>query len=148
MELNLAEILFFIPFACFLFVLYVYIPWMILHPAVSTLIGRPLGFGWKRVDAEICAGEPEDAGKARVLPKASVLRFAEFETNGEKYKIPLFGEGAEGACRLYVKQKKPQEVWQPKYESKLTALAGAFLILALWAGLVFAGIYIAQAIRG
>ena len=130
--------------------LYIYIPWMILHPAVSVLIGRPLGFGWTRVDAEVSAGEPADAAKARVLPNASVLHFASFEMNGEEYKVPIFGPDAvhsEGSCRMYVKRKNPKEIWIPKYQNKLTAVIGALMILALWAGLILAGIYIVRAIK-
>lgn len=151
MELNIAEIVFLIPLSCFLFVLYIYIPWMILHPAVSTLIGRPLGSGWKRVEGEICTDEPADAAKARVLPNASILRMARFELDGQEYKVPLCSADFspdEGQCTLYVKRKNPQTVWVSKYQNRLTAFIGSVMILALWAGLVYAGIFIARAIKG
>ena len=76
---------------------------------------------------------------------------ARFELDGQEYKVPLCSEDFspdEGQCTLYVKRKNPQTVWVSKYQNRLTAFIGSVMILALWAGLVYAGIFIAGAIKG
>ena len=53
MKLNVGEIIFLIFLSIFLGALFVWLPFVILKEAVMTVIGRPLGFGWMRTEAEI-----------------------------------------------------------------------------------------------
>ena len=148
MSLNIAEIIFLIFLSIFLGALFVWIPFMILKEAVQTLIGRPLGFGWKRVDAEIHSAEAPEEIQKRASAPIPPVRVAVHEADGTEHKTLLPGYFKSADCRLYVRRNDPGTVWIPKYENRFAALIGAVLILSFWAGLVYGGFVIAQMIHG
>ena len=143
----IGRIVILIPIAVFLAGIFIWIPWVFVKNALSTLVGRPLGFGWQRVDAEIRTAEAKDSAKALVIPKSLVFQYAVYEVGGNEYKTPLTRQIKEEQCMIYVRRKNPQEVWEQKYPDKMTALVGILLIIGIWAGLVLSGIYIVRMMK-
>ena len=148
MHLNIAEIIFLILLGGFLFVLFVWLPFMILKESVQTLIGRPVGFGWKRANAEVRTAEVPKEIQEQAFAPVPPVSYAVFEEDGTEHRTPLPGYHGSSRFILYVRRDNPDNVWHPKYENRFAALIGALIILAFWAGLVYGGIVIARMIRG
>lgn len=150
MSLNIAEIIFLILLIIFLGVLFVWLPAMLVKEAFLTVIGRPLGSGWMRTDAEIRTKEAPKEMQERAFAPIPPLRYAAYEIDGTEYAIPLRGSRGKDkeSLLLYVRRDDPKIVWEPKFENRFAALIGILMILAFWAGLVYGGIVIARMIRG
>lgn len=150
MSLNIAEIIFLILLIIFLGALFVWLPFVILKEAVLAAVGRPLGSGWMRTDAEIRTKEAPKEMQERAFAPIPPLRYAAYEIDGTEYAIPLRGSRGKDkeSLLLYVRRDDPKSVWEPKFENRFAALIGALMILAFWAGLVYGGIVIARMIRG
>ncbi len=147
MHLNIAEIIFFILLACVLVPLMVWLPAKILKESLLSLIGRPLGPGWVRVEAEIRPVGTSQEIRERLSGAFPEMYEAVYETDGAEHTAPLFDYcGGRCRCRLYVKQENPETVWRSKSDSRLTALIGVLLILAFWAGLIWGCIAVARRI--
>ena len=146
----------------FLFWLFVVIPFMILREAIRTIIGRPFGSGWMRVDAEICTMDVpqeirEQMIRATELPQEiqaqmnrklpASIRYAVYEIDGMEHRVPVNSFKGRQHCRLYVRQDAPDTIWDPKFENRTAAVIGALIILLFWAGLVWSGICIYKMIR-
>ena len=135
-----------IPLLIFLVGIFIWIPWMLLRGALQTLIGRPVGFGWQRIEAEVRAAElPDNLPETQM--KLPAFHYAVYEVDGEEYKTPLSLRHPIESIRLYVKTDDPQVTWQPQYPDRLTALVGFLFIAGLWGGLIYAGFVIADMIR-
>lgn len=133
-----------IPLIIFLIALMVVIPAYLLGGALQSLIGRPLGIGWTRIQARVTETDtsqlPQNLGQMKThLPDFQV---AVYEVDGQEYRTALSQKHRTDHCTLYVQSSKPMNVWQPKYPNLLTALIGAVFVLGLWAGLIYAGIRI------
>ncbi len=133
----------------FLVALIVMIPAYLLGVVLQSLIGRPFGQGWMRVEAKVTgidtAGLPQNLAQMNLrLPDFQV---AVYEADGQEYRTALTGKYKKDTCTLYVKRSDPEKVWQPKCPNALTALVGVIFVLGLWAGLIYAGIRIFGAVR-
>ncbi|MBR6107935.1 MAG: hypothetical protein IKQ39_07985 [Oscillospiraceae bacterium] len=133
-----------IPLFIFLFALMVVIPAYLLRGALQTLIGRPLGIGWMRVEGRVT--EKDSSELTQVIGGLKIhlpdFQVAVYEVDGQEYRTALANKHKKDSCTLYVRKSNPTEVWQPKYPDVLTALVGTVLVLGLWAGLIYAGIRI------
>lgn len=150
MSLNILGIIFLILLIIFLGVLFVWLPAMLVKEAFLTVIGRPLGSGWMRTDAEIRTKEAPKEMQERAFAPIPPLRYAAYEIDGTEYATPLRGSRGKDkeSLLLYVRRDDPKIVWEPKFENRFAALIGILMILAFWAGLVYGGIVIARMIRG
>lgn len=101
MSLNIAEIIFLIILSVFLGMLFIWIPFVILKESVLAMIGRPLGFGWMRVNADVRTKEAPQEIQERAFGKIPPLRYAVYEIDGTEYASPLRGSRGTEHCRLY-----------------------------------------------
>ena len=120
-----------------------WIPYMLVKAALFSLIGRPFGFGWKAVRAEIRPYAPTPDPRIRIPVESDApLMYAEYTYGGNDYKVPVLWNKPDENGVLYINKKQPHVVWHPAYENRATALVAVLLIAGLWFGLVLGGILI------
>lgn len=148
MGMTIYRLIILIPLFLFLGGIFIWIPWIFLRGALQSLIGRPAGFGWIRVDADVVDVEVPEEKLQRPVRKLPHYQYAVYEIDGEEHKMPLPQGSKVSKCKIYVKKDNPQVTWMPSYPDRFTALIGFLFIIGLWAGLIYAGFYIADMIRG
>ena len=128
-----------------LWFLFILLPYRIVIGAIQVLIGRPFGFGWIPVSAEML---PEEGSSPPAEQKAEAdYKYAVYTVDGRQYRMPYFRKVKADHLKLYVKKKTPRVIWTHSCDNRQTALAGLLMILSLWAGLAMTAIYFVQMMR-